>query len=160
MDWLDNTLNNFEENEKQRKEKEKEDKAKLIADLEHNREQVSIALKNAYTSFSDIKKKLESRKYPCEAHLASATDAHSGKQFMTEAILVARNKPLLHNAKLEKTNSPYISFRASHGSDNLTYIISLTDSTQPPSEHVVGIKQMTKGFIEGEIEKFIIQIFK
>ena len=159
MDWLDKTINDYEEKEKNRKIMAEEEKKRLEADLENKRLQATTALTNIYTSFLEIKKKLKSKNYSCEAKLSGYNDAHTGKQYNKEAILIVRNKPITFGAELSKTNSPYISYIESHGSENLTLEVNITESMQPPTKQSVSIKKMTKEFVDEQIEKFIKTIF-
>lgn len=159
MDWLNKTIDDYEEKDKHRKAIEAEDKKRMESDLENKRQQATTALKNIYTSFVDIEKILKSRKYPCEIKLTGYTDAHTGKQFNKEAILIIRKKPLAYGADLAKTNSPYMSYSESHGSDNLALEINTTDSQQPPTQQRVSIKQITREYVDEQIETFVKTVF-
>lgn len=159
MEWLDKTLDEYEAKEKNRKVEEDEAKKKFAANLENMRQQATTALENINKTFLEIKDKLKRRKYPCDSKLGVYTNVQTGKQHYNEAILIVRKKPLAHGADLSKTNSPYISFSESVGSDFLCLEINITESSQPPNKQNVLIKRITSDFVKEQVESFINSVF-
>lgn len=160
MDWLDKTIDEYEEKEKNRKVEADETKKIFVAEFENKRQQATTALENINKSFSEIKEKLKRRKYPFDSKLGVYTDAQTGKKYYNEAILIVRKKPLAYGTDLSKSNSPYISFSESQGSDFLCLEINITESLQPPNKQNVPIKRITSDFVEEQVETFIKNVFK
>lgn len=160
MDWLDKILDEYEKKEKERKAEKDEAKKKLAADLEIKRQQATTALEKIHKSFSEVKNKLKSRKYPCDSNINVYANAQTGKQHYSEAILIVRKKPLAYGTDLSKNNAPYILFSESQGSDFLCLEINITVGSQPIKMQNVPIKQITTEFINEQIEALITDVFK
>ena len=159
MDWLDKTLHEYEEKEKNRKVEADEAEKRFVAELENKRQQATSALENINKTFSEIKEKLKRRKYPCDSKLGVYTNAQTGKQYYNEAMLIVRKKPLAYGTDLSKTNSPYISFSECQGSDFLCLEINITENLQPPNQENVPIKRITSDFVKEQVETFIKNVF-
>ena len=93
MDWLDETLNNYERSKAEEGELEAEEQKRGDEKSRKNAQAAAEALDRAHNKFQEVKTKLHHRNYPCEVNLGSLTDARTGQKFPHALILLVRNVP-------------------------------------------------------------------
>lgn len=158
MEWLQNTLNEFESKKEGEQKKLSEEKAALQNKMLENRDIASEHLSEIFKIFHNVKKEMIVRKYPCEADLGAVTDAHTAQQRNASATLVVSNKPLRHGEKLSSGIHPHLTFKENYMSDSLSIKFRYSGQDEPKNGSIQ-FSNINKETIEDMVEKFIKGVF-
>ncbi|MDG4476516.1 hypothetical protein [Thiovibrio frasassiensis] len=158
MDWLHKTIDEYEKDEKDKEKRAAVEKAKLEKELNETRRNATQKLSEIYKVFVSIKKELQKRKYPCEAVLGGARDAHSDEQINTSVSLVVDRQTRFQGNKLSPEIDPSITFKHDGRSKYLTIKSRLSGSSEF-DESKVELSMVTNEYLSEITEKFIKSFF-
>ena len=152
MDWLDKIVDDYEAKKQDQKQKYLEEKRKEAQVLKENHEKVSLALDIIYKYFLTIKNNLNVKKYPCEVEASTFIAGETRIQYNKEVTLVVRRNEPTNIKKISRLESPYISFAAQQGSENLIIKKSITTDK---TNHYRVLNDVTELVFKTETLKFI-----
>jgi len=157
MEWLDETIKKYEELEKQKKDLKKEEERKMLSRLTEERKKATKVIDEIYKCFVDCGREIKRKGYPCNYESKGGTDAQTGEQFNSEAILFLKKWQSPVEKKFTTIGSSYLSFKASGA--NIVMAMSIDDGQSEPKRTNLKMDSITTDFINEKIKEFVQGVF-
>jgi hypothetical protein len=161
MDWLDETIDDYNRRKAEKKKIETDLKNKLQDETNKHRLTFTKVLGEAHEKFQEVKRRLIEKGFPSEVSLEYEEDPNTAERVIKKITLLVQNEFPEKKVKLDQHTASSLIIRAENDWNEFTiFTKNVPLLGEPVSTRNLKSDMLNDVFIEDVLQKFIRRIFQ